>query len=107
VNKIFVSFNSAFNILLHTVHTHLLKLEVHIIFSVLKTLATASQAYPTCFSLEIVSFYVLLPWVSTKSQLILSSCAYFSPFQVLFSILFIRFNVLLTIRILTLLGICF
>jgi len=32
VNKIFVSFNSAFNILLHTVHTHLLKLEVDLIF---------------------------------------------------------------------------
>jgi len=32
VKKIFVSLISAFNILLHTIHTHLLKLEVHIIF---------------------------------------------------------------------------
>jgi hypothetical protein len=37
----------------------------------------------------------------------LSSCAYFSPFQLSFSILFILFSVLLTVRILTLLGICF
>jgi hypothetical protein len=34
VNKIFVSFNSVFNILLHTVHTHLLKLEVYLVFKI-------------------------------------------------------------------------
>jgi hypothetical protein len=75
---------------------------------VLKTLAASSQAYPTRFSLKILSFSALLSWVSKKSRLILSSCAYFSPFQVFFfSILFILFSVLLTVRILTLLGICF
>jgi hypothetical protein len=73
----------------------------------LKSLAAASQAYPTRFSLEIVSFCALLSWVSAKSRLILSSCAYFSPFHVFFLVLFILFSGLLPIRILTLLGICF
>jgi len=45
-----------------------------------KNPSRASQAYPTHFSLKILSFCVLLSWVSAKSQLILSSCAYFYPF---------------------------
>jgi len=70
----------------------------------LKTLAAASQAYPTRFSLKILSFCAFLSWVSAKSRLILSSCALLSSFQVLSQVIFILFSILLTVRILIILG---
>jgi hypothetical protein len=69
------------------------------------TLAAASSHFLSSFLAPFCPFCEFFSWVIAQSRLFLSFYAFFSPFKVFFfSVLFILFNVLLTIRILNFLG---
>jgi hypothetical protein len=71
---------------------------------VLKILATASLSIPHSISLLLLDFSAWFLKIFALSRPSLSSCALLSSFYVLFQVNFILFSILVTVRILIILG---